>query len=74
MTNAHRTDDLLVAQYRLQPDSFWAVSQMRGDDGYDRIEAARPHRWHAIPSWGRDGWDLGKWPLVVIYHRNSPAG
>ena len=20
----------------------------------------------AVPSWGRDGWDLGRWPLVVV--------
>lgn len=47
---------------------------MRGDDGYDRIEAASPQRWYAIPGWGRDGWELGSWPLVVIFHRNTADG
>jgi hypothetical protein len=69
-----RTDDLLTEEYRLTPEAFWTVCQMRGDDGYDRMEAARPKRWDAIPSWGRDGWDLGSWPLVVVYHRRSDDG
>lgn len=65
--------DLLVPDYRVIPEPFWAISQMRGDDGYDRIEAARRFRWTAIPAWGRDGWDLGSWPLVVVFHRQSPG-
>ncbi|MFZ0179956.1 MAG: hypothetical protein WAL84_08825, partial [Candidatus Dormiibacterota bacterium] len=64
--------DLLTAEYRIEPESFWTLCQLRGDDGYDRIEAARMRRWVAIPSWGRDGWDLGSWPLAVIYHRHTP--
>jgi hypothetical protein len=47
---------------------------MRGDDGYDRTEAARGRGWSAVASWGLDGWDLGAWPLVVISHRHNPAG
>ena len=42
--------------------------------GYDRIEATSRRRWVAIPSWGRDGWDLGSWPLAVISHRHTPEG
>jgi hypothetical protein len=71
---ATRTTDLLTEEYRLDPEAFWTVCQMRGDDGYDRIEAARSKRWQAIPSWGQDGWDLGSWPIVVIYHRQSAEG
>jgi len=26
--------------------------------------------WRAIPSWGRDGYDLGSWPLVIVFVRN----
>ncbi len=55
--------------FRTEPEPFWSICQMRGDDGYDRIEVARRHGWEAIPGWGRDGWDLGSWPLVVIFHR-----
>jgi hypothetical protein len=58
----------------VETEAFWTIAQMRGDDGYDRIELARLHAWHAIPSWGRDGWDLGSWPLVVIFHRRIDAG
>lgn len=35
------------------------------DSGYDWIEQL-PRGWHVEPSWGRDGWDLGAWPLVVV--------
>lgn len=60
--------------YRVAPEVFWEVLQVRGDDGYDRMGPARQRGWDAIPSWGRDGWDLGSWPLVVVYHRQSPNG
>lgn len=42
-----------------------------GDEGYDRMEYARQLGWKAILNWGRDGWDLGSWPLVVVYHRGE---
>lgn len=67
-------EELLQPPYRVDPETFWTVAQMRGDDGYDRIALARLHGWHAIPSWGRDGWDLGSWPLVVVFHRRTDAG
>jgi len=65
------TDEEL-RQYRVDPEGFWTVAQMSGGDGYDRMEPALKHGWIAVPSWGRDGWDLGSWPLVVIYHRQTP--
>lgn len=40
-----------------------------GDEGYERMEFARINGWHPVPAWGRDGWDLGDWPLVCVYHR-----
>jgi hypothetical protein len=64
-------DELLSATYRVSRDAFWDISRMQGDDGYDVMQRARTHRWRAIPAWGRDGWDLGAWPLVVIYHRTT---
>lgn len=27
---------------------------------------ALPEGWHAEASWGRDGWDLGAWPLIAV--------
>lgn len=39
------------------------------DDGYDDMEVAQRRGWTAIPSWGRDGWDLGNWPYAAIYTR-----
>ncbi len=65
---------LLCAQYRVASEPFWKLAQIRGEDGYDRIEMARTRGWTAIPSWGLEGWDLGTWPLVVIFHRQSADG
>jgi hypothetical protein len=42
-----------------------------GDEGYDRMNFARASGWEPISSWGLDGWDLGSWPLVVVYHRGD---
>ena len=65
---------LLCARYRVAPEPFWQLTQVRGEDGYDRIEVARTHGWQAVSSWGLEGWDLGTWPLVVILHRQSADG
>jgi hypothetical protein len=71
---ANLEQQLLSEHYRLDPEAFWRLTQMRGDDGYDRMEAARGRGWQAVPSWGLDGWDLGAWPLVVIFHRRTGNG
>jgi hypothetical protein len=41
----------------------------RGDgDGYDWMEEVQERTsWAVIPSWGRDGWDMGSWPYVQMY-------
>lgn len=64
-------ETLLSPSYRIAEEAFWSAARMRGDDGYDIMEPALARRWRAIPSWGRDGWDLGSWPLVVVYHRDT---
>lgn len=33
--------------------------------GYEWMERLASG-WHPEPSWGRNGWDLGAWPLVVV--------
>jgi hypothetical protein len=43
-------------------------------DGYDQMEFLAKFRWHSIPAWGRDGWDLGEWPYVIVYIRNNKDG
>jgi hypothetical protein len=42
-----------------------------GDEGYDRMEFARGLGWKSVSSWGLNGWDLGSWPYVVVYHRSE---
>ena len=61
---------LLTATYRVAPEPFWDSRRLRGDDGYDIMEPAIERGWRPIGAWGSDGWDLGSWPLVVIYHRD----
>jgi hypothetical protein len=60
-----------MKQYQIEPKAWWLAAQMIGMDGYDTLETAERRGWHAIPAWGSRGWDLGSWPLVVIYHRNQ---
>ena len=42
-------------------------------DGYEDMEAEEGRGWHALSGWGRDGWDIGTWPYVVIYTRTISA-
>jgi hypothetical protein len=35
-------------------------------DGYDWMEAAKGTNWHTVPGWGKDGWDAGQWPYVIL--------
>jgi hypothetical protein len=57
-------------QYKVDPGNFWKGLLMLGGDGYDDMELAEKHGWHSIPVWGKDGWNLGSWPLVIVFHRN----
>lgn len=41
------------------------------DDGYSDMEAEEGRGWRPVGLWGRDGWDLGGWPYVVIYVKTS---
>lgn len=34
-------------------------------DGYDWMESL-PRRWKAVAGWGKEGWDLGSWPYVIV--------
>src|SRR5690242_19666271 len=42
----------------------------RSDDGYSDMEVAAEDGWQAVAGWGRNGWDLGNWPYVVISVRD----
>ena len=73
-TSGSLEERLLNQSYRVAPETFWDVAHMRGDTGYDVMEPARGHGWEAIANWGLDGWDLGSWPYVVVFHRDSVDG
>lgn len=52
-------------------ESVRAFEGERVDDGYDFIGAGASNGWHAVAGWGRDGWDLGSWPYVVVLFRGD---
>jgi hypothetical protein len=35
-------------------------------DGYDWMDAAATTGWHVMANWGKDGWDCGQWPYVIL--------
>lgn len=43
-------------------------------DGYDSMDTLGKVGWHAISSWGVDGWDLGEWPYIIVFHRVKQDG
>jgi hypothetical protein len=57
----------------LNQGSRYTVADFAGDEGYESMEMAGRYGWHAISSWGHDGWDLGAWPLVIIFVRNRAS-
>ena len=67
-------EELIGKAFQVEPEPFWEIAQMMGDDGYDRIGRAAKHDWEAISAWGAAGWDLGDWPYVVISFRDRGNG
>ena len=57
-------------EFRVEPDYFWDLGKLSGGNGYDLMTPAIGHGWKPIPSWGSDGWDLGGWPLILVYFRD----
>ncbi len=56
-------------QYKAEPERFWEALPMLGGDGYDDMDMAQKFDWRPIGGWGRDGYNLGSWPLVIIFFR-----
>lgn len=54
-------------QYKIEPEAFWEPARI--GDGYDTMDVAAARGWRTVSGWGRDGWDLGQWPYVVVYFR-----
>ena len=59
-----------LEQYRVEPDVFWQAAWRYGD-GYDVMGQAerKMHGLRVVSSWGRVGYDLGSWPLVMVFFR-----
>ena len=43
------------------------------DDGYSDCEAEERRGWRVVPNWGADGWNLGAWPYVMLYVRDTAS-
>lgn len=56
-------------QYQVPPDPFWDRALFLGD-GYEVMGEAEEQDWEAIGLWGQHGWNLGSWPLVIIFFRD----
>ncbi|MCP2092680.1 hypothetical protein LV78_000620 [Actinosynnema pretiosum] len=41
-------------------------------DGYEWREMAQEFGWVVPGLWGREGWDLGAWPLIVVGLHDDP--
>jgi hypothetical protein len=59
-----------LTQYQVEPTNFWQALPMLGVDAYSAISLAEKRGWHVKASWGRDGFDLGSWPFVIVLFRN----
>jgi hypothetical protein len=54
-----------TSRYEYPTPTVWA------DDGYEFMQKSREQAgWYDVGSWGRDGWNLGVWPLVIVQHRD----
>src|SRR5437868_14852126 len=63
-----------LKHYRVEPEPFWQALPMLGVDGYSVMGLAEQRQWHAIGGWGREhGYNLGSWPLVMIFFRDREA-
>ncbi|MBI2076839.1 MAG: hypothetical protein HYT80_00505 [Euryarchaeota archaeon] len=48
------------------PPSHRLPASRTGEDGYEWMEEAQEAKWQILSAWGRNGWDLGSWPCVVV--------
>lgn len=68
MTTATRPI-MTAAELRTFQVSQYGRDYRESDDGYSDMEAEEGRGWRSVAGWGRDGWDLGNWPYVIVYFR-----
>jgi len=52
----------------LAATATWTVFYGAGD-GWDFLQMLPTAGWSSVRAWGRHGWDLGDWPLVIVAAR-----
>ena len=54
---------------------LWQGMPVRGLDGYGVMQLVGEHyHWEAIGDWGEKGYNLGTWPLVIVFWRDHADG
>jgi len=62
---------MTAAELRTHQVTQYGRDYRESDDGYSDMDAEGRRGWHPLASWGRDGWNLGDWPYVVMYTRQA---
>lgn len=65
MSSAYITEDTQETVHHTPPHGR-DDAQGYSMDGYDWMDAAATTGWHTCPGWGKDGWDAGQWPYVIL--------
>jgi hypothetical protein len=69
--SSHLIDSFHMLTWRSIEPMVVAMTDTAGE-GRDFIAGLPDAGWQAARVWGRDGWDLGDWPLAVIAVRAVP--
>ncbi len=65
MTTNYKTEDTGEVVHHTAPHGR-DDAQGYSLDGYDWMDAAATTDWHAPGLWGKEGWDCGRWPYVIM--------
>lgn len=66
-------DTSVIKGFEVTSSPLWEVARHAGD-GYDRSDVVEAEKWAALGNWGKDGWDLWRWPHQMVYIRREPNG
>ncbi len=58
-----------LQKYQVDTPPLWEGLPILGLDGYSVMDFVRRSHWEAIPDWGQPGYNLGTWPLVIVFWR-----
>ena len=62
---------MTAEQVKAYRHDTWGRDYRNSDDGYDDMSNAQDDGYRARSSWGSRGWDLGEWPYLAYYFRDT---